>query len=149
MDKSASEQNGHDCCDSDSKVVEKPSSSRKSSYLSGIVAGILACLCCCLPVVALAVGLATIQNVAWLQRYHTALEVVSWIDHNDTGCLIHMGEASPIGSSNAQRQAFLDSTYLHDYCLLRYDLPGPDIFSTSISCSLRSSTLAGWRSYAV
>ena len=79
MDKSASEQNGHDCCDSDSKVVEKPSSSRKSSYLSGIVAGILACLCCCLPVVALAVGLATIQNVAWLQRYHTALEVVSWI----------------------------------------------------------------------
>ena len=76
------QENNHDCCHADESQPEssvEKSVNRKSSYFAGIAAGILACLCCCLPIVALAVGVATISNVAWFEAYHTQIEIFGWL----------------------------------------------------------------------
>lgn len=82
--KSQKQGKSHDCCHKDASeakgsTVEKKPLNRKTSYISGIVAGLLACLCCCLPIVALAIGVATISNVAWLEVYHTEIEILGWL----------------------------------------------------------------------
>lgn len=78
----SSQENSHDCCHTDTSQARDAvgeNIDRKSSYVTGIVAGVLACLCCCLPIVALAIGVATISNVAWFELYHTEIEIVGWL----------------------------------------------------------------------
>ncbi|MBZ0185094.1 MAG: hypothetical protein K8F91_02505 [Candidatus Obscuribacterales bacterium] len=76
----------HSCChnsgdriDDDGMEEKSFKSSRVGSYLGGIGAAIAACICCCLPIVAIALGVATMNQFDWFHRYHQIFEIVGWL----------------------------------------------------------------------
>lgn len=79
-----SSEDPHSCCHSEISEdagLEKQSSasSRVGSYLGAIGAAIVACACCCLPVVAIALGVATMNQFEWFHKYHLIFQAGGWL----------------------------------------------------------------------